>query len=110
MTYYLFQGRFTREAMKALVDNPQDRAGAASQIIENADGKMHHYFFAFGSHDVVILAEYPENVDAAAVGLAVCGAGALESSETTVLLTMDEAVAAMKKANAIASAYRPPQA
>ncbi len=110
MTYYLFQGRFTREAMQALVDKPQDRAAAARKIIESAGGKLHHYFFAFGSHDVVILAEYPESVDAAAVGMAVAGAGTLEASATTVLLTMDEAVAAMKKANSIAAGYGSPQA
>ncbi len=41
-----------------------------------------------------------------ATAIAICGGGALRSIQTTVLLTVDETLAALKKASSIA--YRPP--
>jgi len=109
MPYYLYQGRFTREAMQALVEHPQDRSSAARKIIEAAGGKLHHYLFSFGSHDVVVISEFPDDTSAAAVSMAVAVAGTLEESQSTTLLTMDDAVAAMKKAKDIVGDYKPPQ-
>jgi hypothetical protein len=45
-------------------------------------------------------------VSMAAVALAISGGGALSSFETTVLLTVDEAIAAMRKAEQVR--YRAP--
>jgi hypothetical protein len=45
-------------------------------------------------------------VSMAAVALAISGGGALSSFETTVLLTVDETIDAMRKADQIQ--YRPP--
>ena len=54
----------------------------------------------------VFLMEAPDNAAAAAVGMAVGADGALSEIETTVLLDMDEAQEAMRKA--AAATYRPP--
>ena len=109
MPYYLYRGRFTRESIRALIDKPQDRTEAARKIIEAGGGKLHNYLFSFGDRDVVVLCEYPDNTSAAAVAMAVGCAGTLEDSETTVLLSMKEAVAAMKKGKKLLGGYRPPQ-
>jgi uncharacterized protein with GYD domain len=50
--------------------------------------------------------EAPDNPAAAALSMLVGGSGALSKLETTVLLTMDEAQEAMRKA--AAAFYRPP--
>jgi hypothetical protein len=50
--------------------------------------------------------EAPDNVSIAAMGLAISAGGALSSYQTTVLLTVEEALAAMRKASSIT--YRPP--
>ena len=54
----------------------------------------------------MFLLEAPDNVSAAALSMLVGGSGALSRLETTVLLTMDEAQAALSKA--AAASYRPP--
>jgi uncharacterized protein with GYD domain len=73
MAYYLFQGRYSTDAIKAMVDNPQDRETAARALVEAAGGKMHSFFFC----------------------------------ATTKLITSSEAQAAMSKANALKSSYKP---
>ncbi|CCK28644.1 hypothetical protein BN159_4265 [Streptomyces davaonensis JCM 4913] len=52
--------------------------------------------------------EAPDNVSMASVALAISGGGALSSFETTVLLTVDETMEALRKAGQIQ--YRAPGA
>ena len=89
-----------------LIKNPEDRRDAAKQYIESVGGKLHGFWYAFGDHDAYNLWEAPDNVSMAATALAIGAGGALSSLQTTVLLTVEETIAAMKKASTIK--YRPP--
>lgn len=60
------------------------------------------------AHDGYNLWEAPDNVSMAAVALAISGGGALSSFETTVLLTVDETIDALRKAKQVQ--YRAPGA
>jgi uncharacterized protein with GYD domain len=106
MSYYLFQATYTREAIATMVQNPQDRAQAVRAVIEKAGGRVEGFWFAFGEYDTVEIIELRDNVDAVAFSMAVSAGGALKAIKTTPLLTMDQAVAAMKKASMFG--YRPP--
>jgi hypothetical protein len=55
-----------------------------------------------------MLCEAPDNASMAATAVAIGAGGALSAMETTVLLTVEETLAALKKAAAIK--YRPPGA
>ena len=109
MAYYLWRARMSKASIEAMVSNPQSRPGPAQAIIEAAGGKLHHYFFALGDDDIVLLTEFPDNASAAAVSMAVGSTGSVENIRSTALLTMDEAVSAMKTAQEIGGAYKPPQ-
>jgi uncharacterized protein with GYD domain len=67
---------------------------------------MESFYFAFGDYDAVVIAELPDNVSAAAFAMAVGAGGAMKTYKTTVLMTTDEAVEAMRKASTVG--YRPP--
>jgi uncharacterized protein with GYD domain len=107
MPHILIQVSYSGSAVKALTDNPQDRTEVVRKSIESAGGKLHSFFFAFGKYDAVVVAEMPSNEAAAALGLAIAGTGALTRYETTVLMTPQEGVEAMRKAKSIA--YSPPR-
>jgi uncharacterized protein with GYD domain len=85
---------------------PEDRRAAAKQYIEAVGGKLHGFWYAFGDHDAFNLWEAPDNVSMAATSIAISAGGALSSFETTVLLTVEETLEALKKASTIK--YRPP--
>ncbi len=106
MPLYLGRFSYTADAMKALLDQPQDRSSAARQVAESLGGKLMGFWYAFGEFDGVFLMEAPDNASAAALAMAVGAGGALSEVETTVLLDMDEAQDAMRKA--AAATYRPP--
>jgi len=106
LSLYLARFSYTSDAMKALLNQPQDRSAAAQELAETLGGKLLGFWFAFGEFDGVFLMEAPDNASAAAVAMAVGASGALSEVETTVLIDMNEAQDAMRKA--AAATYRPP--
>jgi uncharacterized protein with GYD domain len=106
MPLYLTRFSYTPATWAKLIKNPEDRRAAAKEYIEGVGGKLHGFWYAFGEHDGYNLWEAPDNVSMAATALAIGSGGALSSIQTTVLLTVEETLAAMKKASSIR--YRPP--
>jgi uncharacterized protein with GYD domain len=107
MPSYLVQVSYTSEAVAALVKNPQDRTAVVRKSVENLGGKLVGSWLSFGDYDVVLIAEMPDNVSAAALAMAAVGGGSLKSVKTTPLLSTEEATAAAKKAST--SGYTPVQ-
>ena len=108
MPLYLSKFSYTPDTWARLIGSPEDRRTAAKAYIESMGGKLHGFWYAFGSHDGYNLWEAPDNVSMAAVALAISAGGALSSFETTVLLSVEETMTALQKAGAVG--YRPPAA
>ncbi len=108
MTLYLSKFSYTPDSWARLIGNPEDRREAARTYIESVGGSLHGFWYAFGSHDGYTLWEAPDNVSMAAVAMALSGGGALSSLDTTVLLTVDETLTALRRAAEVR--YRPPGA
>lgn len=107
MPFYLFQGRYTASALKAMVDKPQDREAIVRPLIEGLGGKLHHLFFCFGTDDVVALIEAPNDKAMAAGALIIGASGAMAGGATTKLMTSAEAMESMKMAGKAVASYRP---
>jgi uncharacterized protein with GYD domain len=106
MALYLTRFSYTPETWARMIENPEDRREAARKYIESVGGTLHGFWYGFGEHDGWNLWEAPDNVSMAAVALAISSGGALSSYETTVLLSVEELIAALAKAKSIG--YRRP--
>ena len=106
MPLYLTRFSYTPETWARLISAPEDRREAARSYIESVGGQLHGFWYAFGPHDGYTLWEAPDNVSMAAVALAIGAGGALRPMETTVLMTVDETMEAMRRAQQVG--YRPP--
>ncbi|MEJ3744562.1 GYD domain-containing protein [Actinomycetes bacterium KLBMP 9797] len=106
MALYLTRFSYTPETWARLAQKPEDRRDAARTYIEAVEGKLHGFWYAFGEYDAYSLWEAPDNVSMAAVAMAISGGGALSKFETTVLLTVEDTMDAMRRARDIR--YRPP--
>src|SRR5258708_32867948 len=106
MPHYLQQVAYTIEGWKALVKKPQNRIEAVRPAIEKLGGTIESGWYTFGDYDVVLIVQMPSNVDASAIAIAFAAGGACKAVKTTPLLTVEEAVEAMKKAAEAES--RPP--
>jgi uncharacterized protein with GYD domain len=106
MPLYLSRFSYTPETWARLVAHPEDRRAAAQAYIESVGGKLHGFWYGFGTHDGYNLWEAPDNVSMAAVALAISAGGALNSFETTVLMTVEETLDALRRASQVR--YRAP--
>jgi uncharacterized protein with GYD domain len=104
MPKYMLEVKYTGEAVKGLIkDGGSKRRGYAQSLCEAAGGKLDALYFAFGDVDAYAIADFPDNVTAAAAALSVSASG-IVSARTVALLTPEEVDAAAKKA----PSYTPP--
>ncbi len=106
MALYLTRFSYTPETWARLTKNPEDRREAARQYIESVGGKLHGFWYAFGSFDGYNLWEAPDNVSMAAVAIAISGGSALSKIETIPLLTVEDTLDALRQAQKVG--YKPP--
>ncbi len=107
MARYLFQATYTPEAWATMIKSPQNRLEMVRPVFESLGGRIESAYFAFGDYDVVFIAEFPDNVSAAALSLAINASGALKAVKTTPLMTIEEGVEAMRNAGGVS--YQPPR-
>ena len=106
MATYLMRFSYTPETWAQMIQSPEDRRDAARAYIEKVGGSLQGFWYGYGEYDGYALFEAPDNVSMAAAVIAIAGGGALSSVETTVLMSVDETLEALKKAGEIK--YRRP--
>ncbi len=108
MPLYMYQAAYTAESLAAQLKNPQNRVDAVGRAAcEAVGGKFVGGWYCFGDYDLVLVADVPDNESMAAIALAIAAGGAVKSAKTTVLMSGAEAVAGMKKAEAVTKGYKP---
>ncbi|HUR95164.1 MAG TPA: GYD domain-containing protein [Gemmatimonadales bacterium] len=106
MPSYLLRGSYTAEGAKGLAkEGGTKRRAAVQQMVEQAGGKVHAFYFALGQDDVYVIAELPDATTGMALSLVVNASGAVRL-ESTQLFSPEEFDAAAKKT----VAYRAPGA
>jgi uncharacterized protein with GYD domain len=104
MPKYLLEVNYTLDGVKGVkAKGGSARRAAAAGAAKSAGGSIDEFYFAFGSTDVFVIADFPDNTAAAALALAVTAAGGA-TVRTVVLLTPDEVDAAAGKS----IGYTPP--
>jgi uncharacterized protein with GYD domain len=104
MAKYLIQASYTAEGLRGLhKDKASGRKQAISKTVESLEGKVEAMYYALGKYDVILIAEVPDTVSAAAVALAASASGMVRT-RTTPLLTIEETDKALSKK----VSYRPP--
>ena len=106
MPKYLVQGSYTLEGLKGVLkEGGTSRRSAVESAVKAMGGHIESYYFAFGDSDVVVIADIPDNVTAAALALGIASTGTV-NTKTTVLLTPEEVDQATKKTISFRAAGR----
>lgn len=104
MPRFLFIGNYSPEAAKTIMaTGGTARRTNLEKMVFGLGGRLESMDFAFGSDDVFVIAELPDNKTAAAVALTVSGTG-VSHTRTVVLLTPEE----LDQMPQIRPEYRPP--
>ena len=106
MSKYLIKASYSADGTKGLLkDGGSNRKDAATKTIEDMGGTVESFYFAFGDHDAYVIADLPNEIAAAAIGLKINSSGLVNIS-TTSLLTPEQVDAACDKGTTLA--YRAP--
>jgi uncharacterized protein with GYD domain len=105
MPLYIYQAAYTPESIAAQIKEPQDRLEAVRPALEALGGKIVVGGYPFGEYDVLVVIEAPDDTTAASFALAVAAGGAAKSAKTTRLLSGQEWIESLRKAQS--SQYRP---
>ena len=97
MPKYLMQVSYTATGAKGLLkDGGTKRVAAAKAAVQSVGGSLDAMYYAFGDHDVIVIADVPDSASMIACSLLLNASGAV-TNKTTVLLTPEELDAAAKK-------------
>jgi uncharacterized protein with GYD domain len=97
MAKYMVTGSYTVDGIKGVLkEGGTGRRAAVESAIKAMGGHLDVFYFAFGSNDVVSIADIPDNVTAAALAMGIGSTGTVRIT-TTVLLTPEEVDQAAKK-------------
>ena len=90
MPKYMIQASYNTEGIRGILkEGGSSRATTIEKMITGLGGRMESFYFAFGSDDVYVTADLPDNTTAASIGLTVTASGAVRT-KTVVLLAPDE--------------------
>ena len=90
MPKYLIEGTYTAEGLRGLQkDKASGRKQAVAKAFESLEGKIESFYYAFGEHDVVVIAEMPDAISAAALSLAASSTGLVRTTVTSLLSVED---------------------
>ena len=98
MALYLYQAAYTAESVAAQIKEPQDRIEAVRPALEAMGARIVAAGFSFGEHDVAVVYEAADDTTAASVALAIAAGGAVRSGRTTRLLSGQEWIESLRKA------------
>ena len=104
MPKYLIEATYSHDGLKGLTrDKASGRSAAVKKTAESIGGKVDAIYYTFGDSDVIVIADFPDNITATALSLAVSSSG-LVRTKTTPLLTVEEVDRAIGKT----VQYQPP--
>jgi uncharacterized protein with GYD domain len=103
----MYQAAYTPESVAAQIKDPHDRVEAVRPAFEAMGGKIIFGGYPSGEYDMLAIIEVPDDTTAAGFALAVVAGGAVRSARTTRLLTGQEWVESLRKAQL--AQYRPAQ-
>jgi uncharacterized protein with GYD domain len=107
MAKYLIEASYSQAGIKGVLkEGGTGRRAAIQKAARALGGKVDSFYFGFGSTDVYVVIDAPDNVTVAALSMTVGAAGSVSRLKTTVLLTPEEIDLATKKK----VAYRAPGA
>jgi uncharacterized protein with GYD domain len=90
MAKYLAIASYTADGLRELAAHGASaRIEASKKLLADAGGSVESFYYAFGSDDVFIVCDLPDNVAAAAVSIA-AGASGVVISRMVPLLTAEE--------------------
>jgi uncharacterized protein with GYD domain len=107
MPMYMYQAAYTPESLAAQIKEPKDRIEVVKPVFDAIGAKILAAGYPFGEYDVLVVFDAPDDTAAAGLALGVAAGGAVRSAKTTRLLSGQEWIESLRKAQGVVPQYRP---
>ena len=95
MPLYCLQGKYTKDSLKAIIENKQNREDAVRTITESAGGKLLGFYGVQGeNYHFMVIVNMPSLQSYMSIFMKVMLSGALEDLKTINLYTSEDVIAA----------------
>jgi uncharacterized protein with GYD domain len=101
MALSMIQFSYKSETVGKLLQSPEDRSVAVKRLIEQLGGKMLGFYYCFGEFDGLVIADMPDTTSSLATTMVSFAGGGTAKLKTTILISVEEAMKAMKKASGL---------
>jgi uncharacterized protein with GYD domain len=101
MALYMGQFKYTAEAWTTLSHKPEDRRAVLDQQVKKLNGRLLSLYYCIGEYDGVFLMEVPDDLTAEILKLSIIDAKIDKEITLIKLLTVEEAMDAMRKAGSM---------
>ncbi len=106
MAIYITQGNYTEQAVKGMVDQPEDRSNAVAGLMKSVGAELLQYYVTTGEYDFLVVSE-GDNISDVISGLMIAAStGGVCNLKTVEALTTQGAKAAMEKAHAARAGFK----
>lgn len=110
MALFMLMGKYSPEAMKAIMQSGSDREAAAKKVIEAAGGKLLGFYGMFGQdYNVAVIVDAPGNAEYIGAIAPAVMSGTFSAYKTIPLFTSADVQKASKIAKKVAASYTPPK-
>lgn len=111
MPMFMLMGRYSPEAVKAMMDSGADRESAAREAVTAAGGKLVGFYGMFGQdYHVALILDMPGNAEYIGTLATAMMAGTFSTYKTIPLYTSADLAKASAVSKKVRSVYRPPAA
>jgi len=108
MAHYLIEVGYTPQSWSTQIDTKANVVDRLTPSLKALGAKLECIYYSFGDVDLVAVVDFKRPEDAAGFALAVGSSGALRMYRTTPLLSVDQGIESLRKAEDIRKTYSPP--
>ena len=106
MPLYIAQGRFTRDAVKGMLQTPESRTESVARLFEMVGGRLISWYMTTGDYDWIVIVEAPSPEVTVAAAIAATGGGGVGDIKTMMAFDGAEAMALFEKAQDAARRFK----
>jgi uncharacterized protein with GYD domain len=108
MAQYLIETAYTGASWNTQLRETGNVLDRIHPMLDTCNGRVDSCFYAFGDRDLILICDFPTPEDAAAFSLACSAGGAVKFMKTTPLLTVEQGLTAMRRADEVEKKFNPP--
>ena len=106
MPIFIAQGRFTGEAVRGMLQTPEDRTQPVARLFEDLGARLVGWYMTSGDHDWLLIVETPSQDVVVSAAIAATSGGGVRDIKTIAAWSGQESIAMFQRAQSVAPGFK----